>query len=124
SSVSQHQCGEAKDKPFSVFQNTFSLTPSTGCTSAPSGLVSWWTGDGTAKDLIGSNDGTLTGGVGYTTGKVGQAFEFGGGVVQIPHASNLSFAPTSQMSVEFWAYRISGSSIMHMVGKRQGCSGI
>jgi hypothetical protein len=46
------------------------------CTSPPSGLVSWWPGDGDATDIFGSNDGTLMNGASFDTGKVEQAFSF------------------------------------------------
>ncbi len=42
------------------------------------GLVSWWTGDGSASDLIGTNHGTLVNGTTFAPGKVGQAFSFDG----------------------------------------------
>ena len=44
------------------------------CTQAPQGLVSWWPGDGDAKDIIGSNDGTLKNGASFDSGVVGDAF--------------------------------------------------
>jgi predicted ribosomally synthesized peptide with SipW-like signal peptide len=44
----------------------------------PTGMVSWWTGDGTANDFYNINNGTLGGGATYTAGKVGQAFSFDG----------------------------------------------
>src|SRR5690349_8225900 len=48
------------------------------CTPAPSGLVSWWTGDGIASDVIGGYNGILVGGVGFAAGEVGPAFSFDG----------------------------------------------
>jgi len=48
------------------------------CSSAPSGLVSWWRGEGTADDSQGSNHGTLYGGASFAVGKVEQAFTFDG----------------------------------------------
>src|SRR2546426_844471 len=43
------------------------------CVPAPSGLVSWWRGNGDANDVVGGNNGTLQGGVTFVPGKVGQA---------------------------------------------------
>ncbi len=51
---------------------------STACTPPPSGMVSWWPGDGTANDIKGTNDGTLQNGATFAPGKVGQAFSFDG----------------------------------------------
>lgn len=48
------------------------------CVPPPAGLVSWWPGEGDARDVVGGNDGTLQGGVSFTPGKVGQTFVFDG----------------------------------------------
>src|SRR5207237_363572 len=61
----------------------------------PRGAVSWWKAEGngstTAADSIDGNPGTLTGGVTYRTGEVGQAFNFDGtsGYVRVSTAANL-----------------------------------
>ncbi|MHC1766691.1 MAG: immunoglobulin domain-containing protein [Verrucomicrobiia bacterium] len=44
----------------------------------PTGLVAWWPGDGDARDIIGTNHGTLMNGATFTEGIVGQAFRFDG----------------------------------------------
>ncbi len=44
----------------------------------PSGMVSWWPGNGNPFDVIGPNEGTLVAGVTFASGKVGQAFSFDG----------------------------------------------
>jgi Concanavalin A-like lectin/glucanases superfamily/N-acetylmuramoyl-L-alanine amidase len=49
-----------------------------GCILAPSGMVNWWPAEGNAKDIFGSNDGTLQNGCSYVPGKVGMAFHFDG----------------------------------------------
>jgi Concanavalin A-like lectin/glucanases superfamily len=49
-----------------------------GCTPPPSGLVSWWPGDGNANDIIGPNHGQLFGGATFVGGFVGEAFKFDG----------------------------------------------
>ena len=45
----------------------------------PTGLVSWWRGDGNATDTAGGHDGTLQGGMTFTNGLFGQAFAAGSG---------------------------------------------
>ena len=40
----------------------------------PAGVLSWWTGDGDATDLAGSNSGTLNNGVTFQQGEVADAF--------------------------------------------------
>src|SRR5262249_31808080 len=48
------------------------------CLPPPSGLAGWWRGEGNAFDEVGTNHGTQVGGVGYSTGTLGQAFNFNG----------------------------------------------
>ena len=72
------------------------------CTPAPSGLVGWWAGDGNAKDIAGTNNGTLMGGaIANAAGYVGQAFKLDGtnGFVQIPDSP--VFHPTN-FTIEVW----------------------
>jgi hypothetical protein len=77
---------------------------SPSCTPIPDGLVSWWTGDGTANDLLGVNNGVLQNGASYGVGKVGHAFSFDGidDYVRIPTSSSLN--PSGSFSVEAWIY--------------------
>src|SRR5213593_2043987 len=55
-----------------------SLASAQTCVQPPSGLVSWWPGDGNANDIIGGNNGTLQNGATFAAGMVGQAFSFDG----------------------------------------------
>lgn len=87
------------------------------CVPKPDGLVAWWTGDGTAMDVVGTNRGTLQGGVTYASGMAGQAFSFDGvnSFVQLPQ--NLFPFPTSGVgavpfSFEFWFKTSSGGVIL------------
>jgi hypothetical protein len=72
------------------------------CVTPPSNLVSWWTGDGDANDIIGTNNGTLMNGVTFAEGKVGQAFSFDGGddYVEVPHAATLDL--TGGLTLGAW----------------------
>ncbi len=62
-----------------------------GIITPPSGLVSWWPGDGHANDLVGGNHGTLVGAT-FAAGEVKQAFSFDGtgSHVVFPHNSALN----------------------------------
>ena len=61
------------------------------CTYAPSGMISWWRAEGNALDSIGTNNGTLGGGMTFDTGEVGQGFETSSnGYVVIPVSSSLN----------------------------------
>jgi len=66
----------------------------------PSGLVSWWPGDGNANDIADGNNGTLMGGATFVPGKVLDAFNFDGtGFVQIPDSRSLEPA---QITIDAW----------------------
>jgi hypothetical protein len=70
------------------------------CAPVPSGLVSWWRGEGNASGSVGSNHGTSVGNVAFAAGKVGQAFNFDGtSYVRIPRTASLEPA---QITLEAW----------------------
>jgi streptogramin lyase len=69
--------------------------------AAPSGLVSWWTGNGTANDVMGLNNATPTG-LTYATGEVGQAFSFDGTDDRAQIVDNPSLQFTTSLSIEGW----------------------
>ncbi|PYM14529.1 MAG: hypothetical protein DME18_06465 [Verrucomicrobia bacterium] len=71
------------------------------CVAPPSGLISWWTGDGDANDLTGANHGTPLGGVAFTPGIVGQAFSFDGAssYVRVPDSDSLR---VGSVTIEGW----------------------
>ncbi|MBC8097669.1 MAG: LamG domain-containing protein, partial [Akkermansiaceae bacterium] len=72
------------------------------CAPPPSGLVSWWRGEGNATDAGGGNSGSLQNGATFAPGMAGQAFSFDGvkGSVNMPHAANLGVG--KQVTIEFW----------------------
>jgi len=73
-----------------------------GCTPTPSGLVSWWPGDGNANDIVGINNGALIGNVTFQPGMVGMAFGFDGTgpFVQVPDSPSLN--PAGDFSIAAW----------------------
>ena len=79
------------------------------CDPPPSGMVSWWRGEGNATDAIGTNNGTLVGGAGYGAGEVGQAFIFAGSgeAVQLGNPTDLQL---QDFTIETWIQRGSASS--------------
>ena len=44
------------------------------CISPPTGLVSWWPGDDSTNDIVGSNNGIARNGLGFAAGEVKEAF--------------------------------------------------
>ncbi|MDI6765217.1 MAG: LamG domain-containing protein [Bacteroidota bacterium] len=95
------------------------------CTTPPSGLVSWWSGDGTANDIVGSNHGMLINGATYGSGKVRRAFSFDGidDYVRIPHSPSLN--PSGSFTVDAWIYptRDAHATIIGKWGDRGSWSG-
>ena len=45
------------------------------CLEPPPGMLAWWPADGDTQDAVGNLDAALTGGAGFATGLVGEAFE-------------------------------------------------
>ncbi|HLD04410.1 MAG TPA: LamG domain-containing protein, partial [Candidatus Nanoarchaeia archaeon] len=69
---------------------------------SPAGLVSWWTAEGSGKDVISANTGVLRNGVGFVQGKVGKAFSLDGvdDYVEVPDAANLDV--TRSVTLSAW----------------------
>jgi hypothetical protein len=86
------------------------VTPT--CAAPPSGILSWWRAEGNAYDLVGTNHGTLTGGVAYGPGEVGQGFVLPGSVavVNVGRASNLQL---QSFTIEAWVQRSSASFVSY-----------
>lgn len=76
-------------------------TPSV-CAPPPSGLASWWSGEGNTNDVHGSNHGTPQGGLSYGAGKVGQAFVLNGTDGYFDTPSNGIPAGNAARTVEMW----------------------
>jgi large repetitive protein len=71
------------------------------CLSPMSGLVAWYPGQGNANDIVGNVTGTPTGGVAFSAGHVGQAFDFNGsGYYSIP-STNVPVG-NAPRTVQFW----------------------
>jgi len=96
------------DITFGIWDLQFVPATSQTCIAPPSGLVSWWPGDGNAQDLVGGNNGTLTNGVSYVPGEAGQAFNFNSisAAVVVGRAPNLQL---QDFTIEAWIRRASAS---------------
>jgi hypothetical protein len=70
------------------------------CVAVPSGLVSWWPGDGNANDIQGSNNGALMNGATFAGGRVNQGFSLdGNSFVSVP--DSLSLKP-QVLTIDAW----------------------
>ena len=92
------------------------------CTPPPAGMVAWYTGDGTASDIAGTNNGTLQNGVTFAPGMVGQAFSLNGvnQFVSLP-STVISYpasgaSSTQAISVDAWFSTTSGGVILGQQG--------
>ncbi len=76
------------------------------CFTPPTGMVSWWTGEGITSDTAGANHGTLVGNAGFVSGKVGQGFAFDGNgdAVRVGNQTSLQL---QDITVEAWIKRTS-----------------
>ncbi len=74
------------------------------CMIPPSGLTSWWRGENTAADDRANNPGSLQGGLGFATGRVGQAFDFtaNGQGVFVPASATLNVGTNAEFTLEAW----------------------
>jgi uncharacterized repeat protein (TIGR03803 family) len=73
------------------------------CVTPPAGLISWWSGDGHAGDIQGSNNGTLQNGAMATgAGKVGQAFSFDGVNDCVSVANHATLNGFSSATIDAW----------------------
>jgi Concanavalin A-like lectin/glucanases superfamily/Immunoglobulin domain len=80
------------------------VVPPPACAPAPSGLVSWWPGEGNANDVVGTNNG-IAQNILYTNGEVGQAFVFNGSSSQIrvPASASLNVGTNNMgLTLEAW----------------------
>jgi hypothetical protein len=67
------------------------LAQAQSCVAAPSGLVSWWTGDSNENDIIGGNNPLAVNAVTLVPAEVKDGFTFGTqGYIEIPPASDLA----------------------------------
>src|SRR5215471_9771402 len=101
-----------------------SMPPMAGqqCMPPPLGMMAWYTGDGSANDLIGNNNGVPQNGVNFTSGMVGQAFSLNGinqfvslpsSVIPYPVTNGSSTQP---ISVDAWFSTTTGGVILGQQG--------
>ena len=112
--------GTATSKPAGLLV----ANPGTNCTGVPTGLISWWPAEGSANDVIGGNAGTPTGGVTYTSGEVGQAFNFDGtsGYVSVNNNPQWNFG-TNDFTIGFWANFRSVNNAQALIADDNGSGG-
>jgi len=71
------------------------------CVPTPTGLIGWWPGDGDANDLAENNNGVPSN-LGYGSGMVGQAFQFGGTDSYLGVSNQAVFNAITNITFECW----------------------
>src|SRR5438874_13561722 len=73
------------------------------CTPPPTGMVSWWPGDGNANDIRDGKNGTPQGGVIFLAGVGGHVFSLDGvdDYVRIPNSSSLQ-SVSCAITLDMW----------------------
>lgn len=75
------------------------------CSPGPSGMISWWPGDGNADDISGNNNnGTVYGNLTYQGGMAGLAFSLdGNSATRVVSPNNFQNGPSGNFTMTFWA---------------------
>lgn len=96
-------------------------TPAWAQYSPPSsGLVAWWRGNGDATDSSGNGyNGTMLGGMGFTSGVFGQAFA-GNSNQRMFVNDNPAFQLTSSLSIGAWVNISAGYAVLQRGDSRGG----
>jgi alpha-tubulin suppressor-like RCC1 family protein len=78
------------------------LTRAASCFPAPTNILGWWPGEGSAADIIGTNNGILQGGAtASAAGMVGSAFGFDGTNSFVAISNSALLRPTN-FTIEAW----------------------
>ena len=97
--------------PSTLWNSIYSVynADSVGSSSLKTSLYAAYNGESNANDSFGSNNGTPIGGLTYTTGKIGNAFQFNGTNSQIDFAAN-TMNVGDTFSVSFWVYMVNNGT--------------
>lgn len=76
----------------------------------------WWRAEGNTQDSAGYNNLVAQGNVGFTAGKVGQAFDFNG-TGYFLGTSTQGYDPNGDLTIELWVRRTGTNSSMGLISK-------
>jgi hypothetical protein len=85
-------------------KKSYFMIPADSCLAAPNDLQAWWQGENNANDGHAAHNGSELGGISYTSGLVGRAFQFDGvdDVIRIPDHADL-YPASGSFTIEAWA---------------------
>ena len=72
------------------------------CVQPPTGLTAWWRGENNARDEIGTNQGTVNGGITFGAAEVGRGFVFDGSDDYVSVFHQGALYPTGSFAIEAW----------------------
>jgi streptogramin lyase len=103
--------------------HNFAYVPDLACAQSSSGATGWWPGDGTTRDLMGTDDGTLRNGAGYAPGKASDGFLLDGidDYVEVPDVPVLD--PAGSFSIELWVKTATSSPPDAVLASKNECGG-
>ena len=103
--------------------HSFAYVPDLSCAQIPQGATGWWPADGTPRDLVGTNDGTLRNGAAFAPGKALDGFLFDGtdDYVEVPDVPPLN--PAGSFSVDLWVKTSSSSPPDATLAGKNECGG-
>ena len=113
--------------PSTLWNSIYSVynADSVGSSSLKTSLFAVYNGESNANDSFGSNNGTAQGGLTYTTGKIGNAFNLNGTNSYVTLPSN-TLTPSGDFSISLWFNTNSESTERHIlsnVHKQGGAAG-
>ena len=74
------------------------------CVAPPSGLVSWWPGDGNTDEIVGARNGSSVGTAGFAPGMVADAFSFdGSGYIDVADDPIWTLG-TEDFTIDLWVF--------------------
>ncbi len=93
---------------------TATSTSAPNCVLPPTGMVSWWPGDGNAADIVGGHDGTPRNGATFASGLVGEAISLDGADDFVEIADSPSFT-LSSITIDAWVKANNVTGTLHPV---------
>ncbi len=90
----------------------------------PAGAVSWWQAESNALDTYANNNGALTNGATFATGRVGTAFSFDGTNDYVQIGNPASLRMTNGLTLDAWIYPKGDGSGNNSDGNNEGWGGM
>lgn len=92
--------GHVASSPWPMYQHDAKHTGNHN----PLGMLAWWPAENNAIDIVGNHSGTVSSGVTFGAGEVGNCFQFNGtsGHVSVPASSDFDTANNPGFTIEGW----------------------